>query len=186
MEMLNQKQKIFVIIGIVVAIGIIAIYYINSSKEVYNHNDELSELEDSEDKQEDKQEKIIVHVTGAVKNEGIVAVKENARINDIIEAAGGITEDADLDNVNLAYVVEDGQKIYIPSKLDNSENIDDGDVVTESPNAGKNTITEKESNEQNGLININKADISKLQELPGIGSSTAQKIITYRKENRQI
>jgi len=111
----------------------------------------------------------------------LLEVKENARINDVINNAGGLTEDADIESINLAYVVEDGQKIYIPSKLDNHQDLDDGDVII-TQNAGKNVV--QEENEKNGLININTASIEELQELPGIGNSTAQKIITYRTEKR--
>ncbi len=182
MDMLSSKQKMLVIIGIIIVAIVIILYYINSTKDIYNYEELVSEEEGQEEKIEnDEEEKIIVHVTGAVQNEGVVEVKENARINDVIYAAGGLTDDADLDNVNLAYVVEDGQKIYIPSKLDNNENIDDGNVVLQSP--GKNVIKEEETGESSGLVNINTADKMKLQELPGIGSSTAEKIITYRKEN---
>ena len=59
--------------------------------------------------------KIFVHVTGAVKSEGIVKIKEEGRIADAVEAANGFTEDADISQINLAYKLEDGQKIYIPS-----------------------------------------------------------------------
>lgn len=181
--MLNQKQKIFIIIGVIIIVGIIVLYYINSSKDVYDYEGNIGDTEEiAEEKGEVGEEKIIVHVTGAVEKEGIVEIKEDARINDVIEAAGGITKDANLDNVNLAYAVEDGQKIYIPSKLDNSENIDDGDVITTS-SAGINVVEEDKEGEKNGLININKASLEKLQELPGIGAGTAQKIITYRTEN---
>ena len=59
--------------------------------------------------------KIFVHVTGAVKSEGIVKIKEEGRIADAVEAANGFSEDADISQINLAYKLEDGQKIYIPS-----------------------------------------------------------------------
>jgi len=179
MNMLNQKQKIIVVIAIIIAIGIIAYYYINSTKDVYSYQGEA--LKSEETQEENEEEKIIVHITGAVQKEGIVEVKENARINDVINNAGGLTEDADIESINLAYVVEDGQKIYIPSKLDNHQDLDDGDVII-TQNAGKNVV--QEENEKNGLININTASIEELQELPGIGNSTAQKIITYRTEKR--
>lgn len=182
MGMLSQKQKIYIIIGIVIAIGIIGYYYINSTKEVYNYGTDTLEANENNENQEEIQEaKIIVHVTGAVKQEGIVEVKENARINDVIQEAGGLTDDADLDSVNLAYIVEDGQKIYIPSKMDNHEQLDDGDVMSVIPGVEKNANQE---DTKNGLININTADVNKLKEIPGIGDATAQKIITYRKENR--
>ncbi|MCI8393611.1 MAG: competence protein ComEA, partial [Clostridia bacterium] len=100
--------------GAIVAVILLVFYYINSTKDLYIDN-EFSEEEnvtnevDSVDKN-----KIVLHITGAVTNEGIVEVNENARINDVIEAAGGLREDADISEVNLAYPVEDGQKIYIP------------------------------------------------------------------------
>lgn len=85
----------------------------------------------------------MIHVTGAVINEGIVSVKENARINDVIQAAGGLTENADISNVNLAYAVEDGQKIYIPNKQD-KEIGEDGEIVIE--NAGEKVLEEEKEN----------------------------------------
>ena len=96
--------------GIVVVVAVIIIYYINSTKEVYSY-EEINTLEDTKTtvkKEEIEEDKIVVHITGAVKKQGVVEVKENARINDVIAEAGGTTEDADLKNVNLAYVVEDG------------------------------------------------------------------------------
>ena len=155
-------------------------YYINSTKDIYSYNDFESQIEEKdEEKEEIKEKTIIVHVTGAVQNEGIVEVKENARINDVIQSAGGLREDAELSNVNLAYVVEDGQKIYIPSK----EDIED---IAKQPNTENTVINGNNYSEQNGLININTANQEKLQNIPGIGESTALKIITYRNENRKI
>lgn len=150
---------------------------------MYNY-EEINTLEDtktSTQKEEADEDIIVVHVTGAVKNEGVVEVKENARINDVITAAGGTTDDVDLKNVNLAYVVEDGQKIYIPSVKDRDENEDDGEIVTE--NAGENVLKEEEENEKNSRININTATAEALTEIPGVGEATAEKIVTYRKEN---
>ena len=113
---------------------------------------------------------------------GIVEVKENARINDVIEVAGGLTSNADLTNVNLAYIVEDGQKIYIPCKEDNL--IDDNNNFEEqkeiiSEGAGEN-IKESGKTISGSLTNINKADLDGLKSLPGIGEAIAIKILEYR------
>ena len=121
-----------------------------------------------------------MHITGAVVNNGIVEVKESARINDVIEAAGGVTDDADLSNVNLAYAVKDGQKIYIPSKND-KEDIEDLKIISDE--AGTDIINEGDEVQSSGKVNINTATKEELQTLSGIGESTASKIITYREEN---
>lgn len=187
MDMLNQKQKFVVIILIVIAVGVIAFYYISSTRDVYNYGEQFEETKSEEVSQknekvitDDKEEMIIVHITGAVKTNGIVKVKANARVNDVIEAAGGITSDADLENVNLAYIVEDGQKIYIPS-VEDRENINNNaeskEIVTEGDGG---VVIEGESEKNDGLIDINKADIEGLKSLPGIGESTALRILEYR------
>lgn len=173
MDMLNKKQKIIVIAVLIVAAGVIFFQYINSTKEIYSYEDKLNIVEEQEKEThvEEKEKKIIVHITGAVKKNGIVEVNENARINDVIEAAGGITEDADLTDVNLAYVVEDGQKIYIPSKEDknlteeikNSEN--SKEIISED--AGKNVLSGTEKN-SSSMTNINKSGLEGLKMLPGI------------------
>ena len=120
-----------------------------------------------------------VHVTGEVKNPGVVKVKEGSRIEDIIEAAGGLTENADITNVNLAYIVEDGMKIRIPSS--NEEN-DSEDYITED--SGKGVILSEESNNSSSsIVNINTANEAELEQLPGIGPSISSKIVEYRNKN---
>ena len=124
---------------------------------------------------------IIVHITGAVKKEGVVEVRENARINDVIIAAGGLSDEADLSYVNLAYVIEDGQKIYIPSKEDaNLSGINEEELVS---NDAGNGVIKGDERDAGSLININSASRDKLTEIPGVGDATAEKIVTYREEN---
>lgn len=112
---------------------------------------------------------IKVHIAGSVLNEGIVELEEDARIADAIEAAGGITPDANMQNVNLAYKVQDGQKIYIPNANDEPE--------TEIVQSEEVQLTET------GLVNLNTATQTELELLSGIGPSTATKIIEYREQN---
>ena len=171
MEILSKNQKIFVIAGIIIACVVIVFYYINSTKSVYNYEDFTVDEEESVEVVSDENKEtnnMIIHVTGAVKSEGIVLVKENARINDVIEAAGGLLDNADLQSVNLAYAVEDGQKIYIPFIDEGTEGVDDGELVSDI--AGKNVLPEEAEgiNGKGGLININTASEEKLTELPGI------------------
>ena len=131
---------------------------------------------------DDKNKEIIVHITGAVKKNVIVKLKDGARIYDAIEMAGGSTDDADLSKINLAYVLEDGQKVYIPKIGEiNQENAEEEYITFEYGN-NKNIIQDynKGGNEK---VNINTANQTELETLPGIGTATAEKIIDYRNKN---
>ena len=118
---------------------------------------------------------IIVYITGEVMRPGIYEMNENSRISDLVEKAGGLTENASLAKVNLAYKIDDGQKITIPCI--NNEIV--GDIINED--AGENVLEESESFGEK--VNINTASISDFMKISGIGESTAQKIIEYRKNN---
>lgn len=123
---------------------------------------------------------IIVHVIGEVQNPGVVELEEGSRIKDAIEKAGGKTEEADLSKINLAYIIEDGVQIYVPRIGDDMEKI-----TQISEEAGEGIITQnvKQEDNKNIKVNINTASLEKLQTLPGVGQSTAQKILDYKKEN---
>ena len=128
-------------------------------------------------------ETIVIHITGEVKKEGVIYLEEGARIIDAIKEAGGETKQADLSQVNLAYELQDGQKIYIPNK---NEKITEYIVDNSNENLMNNQNTNKSdlgSNDKNIKININTATLAELDNLPGIGPSTAQKIIEYREKN---
>lgn len=167
----NKKIIVYILIGIVVVIAgikLIDIYYQNNNNEEITIQNVLT-TEDEPEKIEN--ETIKVYVTGEVKNQGVIELEQGSRIVDAIEKAGGQTEEANLKNVNLAYELEDGQKIYIPNKSEENTNEITDDGVTE--------IDSKE----NDTININKADEKELQELNGIGESLASSIIKYREDN---
>ncbi len=130
---------------------------------------------------QEETEKIAVHIIGEVNKPGIIYLEEGARINDAIEEAGGETKEADLAQVNLAYVLQDGQKIYIPNKKEKITTY----IIQESGNNGvveENSNT-NESKGENEKVNINTASQSELDGLPGIGDSIAQRIIDYREQN---
>ena len=127
----------------------------------------------------EQEDKIKVHIVGEVQTEGIIEIEKDARLADVIEEAGGITDEADLSKINLAYCVKDGQKIYIPNMEDNLEEyiIDD---------AGDGVLPEEDYKQKNEKVNINTAKQTELETLSGIGPSTALKIINYRKENGEF
>ena len=144
---------------------------------------EKNSIEEQKNGYENLEGKIVVHITGAVQKKGILVLQEGARIADAIDSAGGSTEAADLDEVNLAYVLQDGQKIYIPSKEDKVKLENKAYITSES---GNNVIVQTVSTEKNGgsgKVNINTATQNELENLPGIGPSIASRIIEYRDQN---
>ncbi len=168
----SKEQKIIIgLIGIII-ISII-IYYM--TQKIGNDEIIIENIESIEE-EEVIEEKIAIHMTGCVKNPGIIELKEGERIDDAIQLAGGLTEEADLTNVNLAYKVEDGQKIYIPSIHD----IEEKEIIQENQEG----ILSEEN--ETGKVNINTAKQTELETLPGIGPTIALRIIEYRKENGEF
>ena len=114
-----------------------------------NHeaNENNRDSNNSHNSTEDESE-IYIHIIGEVQNQGLIALKQGQRIIDAIEKAGGVTQQADLSKVNLAFVLSDGQKVRIPSVNDKEENI--AYVTDETYNALKknaNIVTEKINND---------------------------------------
>lgn len=187
----NKKNKILLIV-IVAIVAIISYYFIFDRKEEWLNNQEQNleikeeiktndQIENNSNEQQlEKNENIIVHVSGAVNKEEIVELKNNSRIIDAIDKAGGLKDEADITNINLAYIIEDGMKIHIPSKEEKESTI-----IVES-NIDSGTVEQsneiKSNNNKKLKININTATKTDLETLPGIGESTALKIIEYRKE----
>lgn len=171
----NYKQIIIISVLLVVIIAGFFIYLYQ------NHSTDYSFLEISESTVNSEvsnvlEEKIVIHIAGQVANPGIVELKDGARIVEAIEAAGGVTSDANLEKINLAYVLEDGMKVYIPSIADDDEN----NYVT----TGSSGVSSNSSNATQTLkININTASVDDFSKIPGIGSSIASRIVEYRKEN---
>ena len=181
--MKDKKVKI-IIAFISIPIIIFLIYYINTKNDeiiISSNIIEENEVNEENEKKETKQEieNIIVHVSGCVNKEGIVELPINSRVIDAINYAGGVKENADLSDINLASILEDGIKIYIPSLQEKTENAfnENNDLNISSK------INENISSNSTQKININTATQEQLDTLPGIGQSTALKIIEYRKEN---
>lgn len=111
------------------------------------------------------------HICGEVNDPGVYEIEEGSRIMDLINIAGGHTEDACLDVLNLAQKVSDGQKVYVPSEGEVSEG-----SYLENPDMDGNFSGDSR------IININTATSSQLEGLPGIGPVTAGNIIGYREK----
>ena len=175
-DFLKQK-KIIIIIGIILSL-IVGWKFYESSKFDSTEESQILVSNTKDNEIEEEEEIIIVHVTGEVKKPGVVRAKEGSRLEDIIKEAGGLTEKADITNLNLAYVVEDGTKIKIPSTDDE----DNKEYITQE--IGEGIIIQEENTKiKSNIININTASEIELEELPGIGASIAGKIVEYRNKN---
>ena len=116
-----------------------------------------------------KEAVIFVDIKGAVKNPGVYQMKSGDRVKDALEAAGGLTSEADSQKVNLAQRVEDQMVIVVPKV---------GEEATEIPAGATSKETPKE-----GKVNINTATVEELKTLKGVGEKKAEAIIEYRKKN---
>lgn len=194
MQKLDKKTIIYISVIVII---LVVIYYLFIKKDDYIENEtnlnilntyeKNNQIEENSLDTKDINNKIVIYITGSVKNEGIYELEENSRIADSIEKAGGLTEEANISDINLAYVLEDGMKIYIPKKGENNnEKKDDTNAyVSKENNDTGNGENSKNTNKStsNIKININTATQAELETLPGIGPSISLKIINYRKEN---
>lgn len=124
--------------------------------------DEVMMTDETEMEQTAAQTVIFVHVCGEVLNPGVYELPEGSRIVDAVKAAGGLSEEASEESVNLAEVVKDGMQVVIPNRIE--------------AEAAAKQMAESAA----GLVNLNTATKAQLMELPGIGESKAEDIIHYR------
>ena len=185
MQYLKKKEKLicFIILGII-AIGIY--YYINTkNKNILTTQEENLEVQENiSDDIANDEEKIKVHISGAVNEEGVVELDINSRIVDAIEKAGGVKENACMDEINLAYKLEDGMKVHIPTIEEKKEEEQNNEQKNQNEGyiTGNTDINNNNENKQNSKVNINTCTQTELETLPGIGPVTALKIIEYRNE----
>lgn len=170
-----MKLKKIEIIGIILLIfGII--YIIKIKIDESNNMDLMLETNTNEiiaSSNNEEKTMIKVHIDGQIKNRGVVELEEGSRLVDAIEKSGGLTEEADTSNINLADILQDGEKVYIYSKQE----------VEELKSIGKLNEEIDNTTKKDNKININTATQAELEEITGIGPSLAQKIIEYRESN---
>ncbi len=129
---------------------------IESLRKNNDYNENKNETSDGSD--DFNNSEIEVHIDGRVKNPGVYKIKNGTRLQDLIEEAGGLLDDANTSNLNLARKLKDEEKIVIKSYLD-------------------------KNNDEDAKININTATKDMLTSIPGVGSKMADKIIKYRQEH---
>ena len=152
---------------------------------------------------------ILVHVAGAVFRPDVYRLPAGSRVNDAIRAAGGATQVADTNSINLAAPIQDGSKIYVPQvgeqaaqqtgpvrssnrssdTMSNPATQVNAQTETDETGAQTGDVSQTQSSGKltdsatQGAVNINTASVDELQRLPGIGPTIAQRIIYYRQAN---
>ncbi len=174
---IRNKQNIILAIMVIIIVLIFSISNYIKQQKVYVLSDDTEEniiWDHNENNMIEQSEagKIVVHIEGEVEKPGVYELKKDSRVYDAIDAAGGLLKDADRRRINLAKKITDEEYIYIANK--NEEDL--GITYRE------NLLTPTDVIENTNLININRANIMELKELPGIGDVLAGRIIEYRNE----
>ncbi|EEB36432.1 comEA protein [Anaerococcus hydrogenalis DSM 7454] len=177
----DKKDKLIIalIIGIVI---ILSRNFVNNQKKdelVFENTSSSVSIESNQLSNKETREKIEnnnatmkVHISGEINKPGVYDIKDNYRLEDLVNDAGGLTNNADINRINLAMKLEDQMHIIIPNK-NNQENNQTQDQL----------VTPTNTNE-NKKININSADKNSLMTLPNIGEKRADAIIEYRQKNK--
>ena len=157
---MHNKKIIFVVIFTVILVGVSFFLFNEREKNNLLPTEEIPV----------KKKEISVYVSGQVITPSVVTFddEENLKVVDAVNAAGGLTEFADTEFINLSEPLSDGQHIHIPTKEISLQ---------------EKTAPTAEQNSSGGLVNINTADEKELQKIRGVGPAIAQRIIDFREQN---
>ncbi len=147
-----------------------------TSSSIEENNVDKNKLEEISDDLSSQDKK--VYISGEILNSGVYDIKDGDRLDDLVKRAGGFTEKADINSINLALRLEDQMKIYIPN-IDENQNIN-----TDNINLAVSEVTSNVSSSQGQKVNLNLASKEELMSLPNIGEKRAQAILDYRQENK--
>ena len=183
MEELIEKIKEYKIIVICASLGLLlgGFFLLKPSiqapaKESDLQSEVTAVSKDSTDEKEDKNQKeevvdqdlITVDVKGAVKTPGIYDLPVGSRINDAVQKAGGLTDNADSKSINLAQKISDEALVYVPTKEEA---------------ANQESYSNATGNKESKKVNLNKASLEELKQVKGLGAKRAQDIIDHRETN---
>lgn len=187
-KLLGHKAVVVAILVVIAAASGLAMASFNSrsSGVSFEHSDEASasDVSGSGDASPDDESsaksssaaEVYVDVDGAVVRPGVYRLKEGARVSQALDAAGGLTVEADVTGLNRASKITDGQKIYVPT-------VGEQQAAAAVGGAESSAATTPGAGSSSGLVNINTASAAELQTLSGIGPSMAQSIIDERTKN---
>ena len=187
-----MKKFILILIGISILLGG-TIFILDRNDKDYNEEvvnifkEEDKEIEQEKEQSQEEIEEIptvFVDIKGMINNPGVYEVENGKRINDVIAMAGGLTENADTSNINLAKIVSDEMTIIIYSKEEVLEKYKKEVCICDCPYIENDAcIKEETDSNSSSLININTAGIEELMNLPGLGEAKAKSIVEYREKN---
>ncbi|WP_408954886.1 helix-hairpin-helix domain-containing protein [Natroniella sp. ANB-PHB2] len=171
---MKLKKDDLVLIGLLITVMIVGIMLVvrnnqlNSQKSIEISSSTKRELEIEKEeellKQKEEEEKIFIHLGGAVAEPGVYKIEVGTRLYQVIEQAGGPTAEADLNTINLVEQLRDGTRIMIPYQ-------------------GSTSYDEVDVNMVGSKLNINAATQKELETLQGVGPALAEQIIEYRRQN---
>lgn len=165
-----SRKEQYIIAGLLaflILLGGLIIYNSGTAKEV----DAI--VTEEQNKQSVESTELIIHVCGEVQKPGVYKLLMGKRVIDAVEAAGGATTQGDLDKLNLATPLEDGQKIYLPAFANSN---------SYQPPTKTRHVQQKFVDNNSPLINLNLANQQELEFLPGIGPALAKRIVDYRSQ----
>ena len=158
-----KKYKTYIICIIIIILSIISV--------IFQYVQKNNQMKVNLNKIENKEDKIAVYINGAVKNPGVYYLNQNSRLYELLDICGGVTDSADINNINLAKRLVDSDMITISEKKIEDLNEEKSEYYFDDDNA-------------NEKININTASKTELMTLSGVGEQTANKIIEYRENIR--
>ena len=198
-ELLKDKKKIGILSILVIVIIAFGILYLKSGfKELKKNDKESIFVDDIENTDKSavtsnnnmknnsnstknkevtvpiKDKSIVVEIKGEVKKPDVYTLDENAIVKELIEAAGGLTENADLNNINRAKKLQNHELVYIANK---------NGINKEGTTKNSELNTSNSQATSNNMVNINTATIEQLKTLNGVGDSKAKSIIEYREQS---
>lgn len=189
-DLFRDKKTLIKILSIILILLIAAVFRMHSSAAVETAAEdadiEVTEAgsettaDDETGGSQNISEELYVDIGGAVKKPGVYKVGPDTRLYEVVEMAGGLSDDADTNSVNQAAFVEDGQKIIIPVRSGGGKGDDADDTGHPAGTAQADNASQQSAE---GFVNINTAGKEELMTLNGIGDVLADRIIEYRKSN---
>ncbi|GAG66175.1 unnamed protein product [marine sediment metagenome] len=175
----NQEKITIILLLILIIVGVGIVLNKNINREDNFIVNRASDISENNPTMQIEIPPVIIHIAGAVKNPGVYQLKSTDRIVDALKIAGGASEEASLDLINLAALLKDGQKIIIPYKTYSET----GEEINTNTYSYVSSAYSSSSVSTSAKININTADANMLQILPGIGPVLSERIIEYRNQN---